>query len=83
VGNLPYNTTEAELEELFAQVGEVTSAVVITDRDTGRSRGFGFVEFGTDEEAEEAKARLNGTDFGGRTLRVDSARDRQPRRDRY
>ncbi len=80
VGNLPYQTTDAELEEYFGQAGEVVSAVIITDRVTGRSRGFGFVEFATEEEAQEAKERFNGQDMGGRTLRVDEARERRSRR---
>ena len=79
IGNLPYSTAEAELEELFMQAGEVTSAVIIMDRDTGRSRGFGFVEFATEADAQEAIQKLNGVEFGGRTLRVDVARERQPR----
>jgi RNA recognition motif-containing protein len=77
IGNLPYSTAEAELEELFMQAGEVTSAVIVTDRDTGRSRGFGFVEFATEAEAQEAIQKFNGVEFGGRTLRVDVARERQ------
>ena len=68
VGNLPFNTTTDELENLFTQYGEVTSAHVITDRETGRSRGFGFVEMGTSEAAESAISALNGEDFGGRPL---------------
>ena len=87
VGNLPYTTTEAELQELFAQAGEVTSVVIVMDRDTGRSRGFAFVEFATDEEAQDAKQRFNGMEFGDRTLRVDAARERndtqRTRRNRY
>lgn len=84
IGNLPYRTTEAELQELFGQAGEVTSLVIIMDRDTGRSRGFGFVEYATEEEAQEARQRFNGAEFGGRTLRVDEARQREERgRERY
>lgn len=84
VGNLPYSTTEDELREAFGQYGEVLSATIIFERDTGRSKGFGFIEMGTEEEATNAVSGLNGTDFGGRTLRVDKARpraDRSPRRD--
>ncbi len=73
VGNLSYDTTEAELTELFAQFGEVTSATVITDRVTGRSKGFGFVEMATDETAEKALG-LDGQDVGGRPLKVSEAR---------
>lgn len=81
IGNLPYNTTEADLHELFEQAGEVVSAVIVMDRDTGRSRGFGFVEFATEQEAQKAIQTLNGTEYGGRTLRVDEARERMERRE--
>ena len=84
VGNLPYSTTEDELRETFSEYGEVLSATIIFERDTGRSKGFGFVEMGTEEEATNAVTGLNGADFGGRTLRVDKARpraDRPSRRD--
>jgi len=74
VGNLPYNTTEAELQQTFEQYGTVSRAKVITDRETGRSRGFGFVEMATDPEAEAAIEALNGADFGGRRLVVNKAR---------
>lgn len=77
VGNLPYETDEGQLKEFFAQKGEVTSARVITDRETGRSRGFGFVEFSDDAAADAAVAELNGADFGGRKLVVNEARPRQ------
>jgi cold-inducible RNA-binding protein len=84
VGNLAYQTTESELQELFAQVGAVTSVAIITDRDTGRTRGFGFVEFENDTEADEAIQRFNDKEFGGRNLRVNIARDRnESRRSRY
>jgi RNA recognition motif-containing protein len=79
VGNLPYNLTEDELHDAFAAHGTVTSSVIITDRDTGRSRGFGFVEMETDDEANAAIAALNGSDLGGRTLTVNEARPRQDR----
>jgi RNA recognition motif-containing protein len=78
VGNLPFNTTDADLEELFARHGNVVSARVITDRETGRSRGFGFVEMEADA-AEEAIRVLDGKDFGGRPLRVNEAREREQR----
>ncbi len=80
VGNLPYTATDEELRELFAQHGSVESAVVITDRETGRSRGFGFVEM-DDGGADAALSALDGRDMGGRPLRVNVARDRGgPRR---
>ena len=77
VGNLPFRTTEGDLERLFAEYGAVDSAAVITDRDTGRSRGFGFVEMGNDDEARRAIEELDGSDMDGRQLRVNEA---QPRR---
>ena len=76
VGNLPYSTTSNDLESLFAEYGEVVSAHVITDRDTGRSRGFGFVEMESSEAAESAISALNGEDHGGRALTVNVARPR-------
>lgn len=76
VGNLPFTTSSPELEELFTQYGSVSRAQVITDRDTGRSRGFGFVEMDSEEEAQKAIQNLDGTDFGGRELTVNVARDR-------
>jgi RNA recognition motif-containing protein len=88
VGNLPYNTTEDDLREVFSEYGTVISSTIITDRETGRSKGFGFVEMSTEAEADAALNGTNGRDFGGRTLKVDKARpradrpDRPPRRDR-
>ncbi len=79
VGGLPYSVTETQLEEVFAAHGTVESARVITDRMTGRSRGFGFVEMSTPEEAEEAMQKLNGTELEGRTLTVNEAKPQQPR----
>jgi len=76
VGNLPFNTTNADLETLFGEYGQVDSAAVITDRDTGRSRGFGFVEM-PDAAANEAIENLNGADYGGRQLTVNQARPRR------
>ncbi|HTI13559.1 MAG TPA: RNA-binding protein [Dictyobacter sp.] len=76
VGGLPYQTTEQDLFDLFGQIGNVTFATVIIDRETGRSKGFGFVEL-SDEEARVAVDRLNGTEFGGRTITVNEARERQ------
>lgn len=79
VGSLPYSTTEQQLSDLFGQHGVVQSAKVITDRFTGQSRGFGFVEMSTDAEAQKAIASLHGTDFGGRTLVVNEARPQEKR----
>jgi RNA recognition motif-containing protein len=79
VGNLTYDTTESTIEALFAQHGTVASVALITDRDTGRPKGFGFVEMGTAEEAQAAKAALDGTDLGGRMIKVDVAKEREPR----
>jgi len=74
VGGLSFSTSNERLRELFAGVGTVESASVVTDRDTGRSRGFGFVEMATPEEAEQAISRLNGTTFDGRTIQVEKAK---------
>lgn len=79
VGNLSYTVDSSELEQLFAQHGQVVSAQIINDRDTGRSKGFGFVEMGTDQEAEAAIAALNGQQHGGRALTVNEARPREER----
>lgn len=79
VGNLSYQATESELRALFAQYGEVVSARIITDRDTGQSRGFGFVELADDEASNNAISELNGSDFGGRRLVCNEARPREPR----
>ncbi len=79
VGSLPYSTTEQQLNELFSQYGTVQSAKVITDRYTGQSRGFGFVEMATGEEAQKAIAALNGSTLGGRTLVVNEARPQEKR----
>ena len=94
VGNLPYSATEERLQQHFAQYGSVLSARIITDKVTGRSKGFGFVEMGSDAEAQKATTALNGTDFEGRNIVVSEARPqaprstsggggRPPRRDRY
>lgn len=77
VGGLPYQTTEQDLIDMFGQTGEVTEATVITDRDTGRSKGFGFVEMSNDEEARAAIERFNGTQLGTRTITVNEARKRE------
>ena len=79
VGGLPYATTEADLEDLFAEHGTVESARVITDRMTGRSKGFGFVEMGSQEEAEAAGEKLNNFELEGRTLVVNEAKPREKR----
>jgi len=79
VGGLPFNTTEAEMNTLFTTHGQVASAKLITDRDTGQSRGFGFVEMASDTEAMTAIEKLNGTDFGGRKLTVNEARPMEAR----
>ncbi|OGZ61988.1 MAG: hypothetical protein A2932_00685 [Candidatus Spechtbacteria bacterium RIFCSPLOWO2_01_FULL_46_10] len=79
VGGLPYNTTDDELAEGFAKFGTVDSATVIQDRMTGRSKGFGFVEMSTDDEARAAREGMDGADFGGRTIKVDEARPMEAR----
>jgi RNA recognition motif-containing protein len=95
VGNLPYSATEERLQQHFAQYGSVLSARIITDKFSGRSKGFGFVEMGSDAEAQKATTALNGTDFEGRNIVVSEARPqaqrpmgssgggRPPRRDRF
>lgn len=77
VGNLPWSCADQELSELFSGMGEVSTATVITDRETGRSRGFGFVEMNDDAAANKAIAELNGKDMGGRPLRVNEANERK------
>lgn len=77
VGSLSYQTTEEELADLFGQVGQVVSATVITDRDSGRSKGFGFVEMSNDDEARKAIEQLNGTTLGSRQIIVNEARERR------
>ncbi len=79
VGNLPFKTTSQDLEEMFAQAGTVESATLVTDRDTGRSRGFGFVEMASREEGEAAIRQFNGAEIGGRNLTVNEARPREER----
>jgi RNA recognition motif-containing protein len=79
VGGLPYSATESQLNELFAAHGTVESARVITDKFTGQSRGFGFVEMATPEEAQAAISALNGTQMGGRTLTVNEAKPQESR----
>jgi cold-inducible RNA-binding protein len=77
VGNLPYSTTESDLEGLFSEHGDVDRAAVITDRETGRSRGFGFVEMPDDDAARKAIEALDGYEMDGRRLNVNEARPRQ------
>ena len=79
VGNLSYNTTETELESMFSAHGSVQSAQIISDKMTGRSKGFGFVEMGSDEEAQAAIAALNGQEVDGRTLTVNEAKPKEDR----
>ena len=79
VGNLSFQTTSGELQELFAQAGTVESASVVEDRDTGQSRGFGFVEMASREEGEAAIQQLNGKEVGGRALNVNEAKPREDR----
>lgn len=82
VGNLSYDTTEATVRSAFESYGEVAAVTLITDRDTGRSKGFGFVEMGSAEEAQKAKSALDGTEMDGRALKVDVAKEQtaRPRR---
>ena len=79
IGGLPYGTTEDAFRDAFAAAGEVTSARIITDKMTGRSRGFGFVEMANDDDAAKAIEQWNGKDFQGRKLTVNEARPMQPR----
>ncbi len=79
VGNLPYQTTEEELSEAFGAHGTVTSATIITDKFSGRSKGFGFVEMSSAEEGQAAIDAMNGADFGGRSIVVNEARPPRPR----
>ena len=79
VGNLPFSAEEDQLQAFFAAEGQVASVRILTDRETGRSRGFAFVEMGTPEEAQKAMNALNGKDFMGRALMVSEAREQAPR----
>ena len=79
VGNLSFSTSSDDLQQLFAQVGTVESSTVVEDRETGRSRGFGFVEMSSSEEGQKAIEQFNGTDFNGRNLTVNEARPRENR----
>ena len=80
VGNLPFSATEQALIDTFSQCGTVETAKLITDRDTGRSKGFGFVEMSSDAEAQEAIDRFNGQDYDGRPMKVNEAKPMEPRR---
>ncbi len=82
VGNLPYSTDEQTLQDTFAQCGAVDSVKVITDRDTGRSKGFAFVEMSSNGEAQKAIQELNGSTLDGREIKVNEAKPRTPRNDR-
>src|SRR3989304_10464198 len=79
VGGLPYSATEQELSDFFATIGEVASATVITDKYSGQGKGFGFVEYKNDEDADKAIKELSGKDFGGRKVIVNEARPREER----
>jgi len=79
VGGLPFATTDDELQAAFAAHGTVASATVVRDRETGRSKGFGFVEFENDDEGKAAQAAMNGSEMGGRTISVDEARPKENR----
>jgi RNA recognition motif-containing protein len=83
VGNLPYTLREDYLEELFSQYGEIVSVRVVTDRETGRSKGFGFVEMADKDSADKAIEALNGYETDGRPLKVNEARPRENRRPRF
>ena len=79
VGGLPFSTTDDELQQLFAAHGTVASATVVKDRDSGRSKGFGFVEFENDDEGKAAEQALNGSELGGRSISVAMARPKEDR----
>jgi len=87
IGNLPYRATEDDLRQIFSQAGTVVSVRIVSDANTGRSKGFGFIEMETDDMAKKAIDQFNGTDFQGRSLRVAEARppsrEQSPRRNRY
>ncbi|OQX17771.1 MAG: RNA-binding protein [Desulfobulbaceae bacterium A2] len=82
VGGLSYNTTEQGLRDFFSQAGVVDSAIIINDRETGRSKGFGFVEMSNDQEAQDAIQKFNGTQLDGRSLTVNEAKPQAPRDNR-
>ena len=80
VGGLSWDTTDDGLRQAFASYGEITEAKVITDRDTGRSRGFGFVTFAQDDDAKTAISKMDGTSLDGKTIKVNEAQEKSPRR---
>ena len=82
VGNLPFSATDSSLQSLFGQTGTVESAKIITDRETGRSKGFGFVEMASDDQATDAITKFNGQDYDGRAMTVSEARPQAPRENR-
>lgn len=82
IGNLPYNVRDEDLQSKFSEFGAVASAKVITDRETGRSKGFGFVEYESDSDADSAVEKMNGQAFNGRNINVSEARPQAPREDR-
>ncbi len=82
VGNLPFSVDDQSLQDAFAQAGQVASARIITDRESGRSKGFGFVEMATDDGAKKAIAELNGSEWEGRAMTVAEARPQEPRENR-
>ena len=82
VGNLPFSADDSSLTDLFSQAGTVDSVRIVSDRETGRSRGFGFVEMSTDQEATDAIQKFNGAEYGGRNMTVAEARPMAPREDR-
>jgi RNA recognition motif-containing protein len=82
VGNLPFSATDSSLSEAFLACGTVTSSKIITDRDSGRSKGFGFVEMSTEQEAQDAINKLNGADWDGRPMTVNEAKPMAPRESR-
>ena len=82
VGNLPYNVTEQDLTDSFSECGSVASAKIIMDHDSGRSKGFGFVEMSSDDEALSAISKFNGADWGGRSMTVNEAKPMAPRENR-
>jgi RNA recognition motif-containing protein len=79
IGGLSWDTTDEGLRQAFASYGEITEAKVITDRDTGRSRGFGFVTFAQDEDAKSAISKMDGTSLDGKTIKVNEAQEKSPR----
>jgi len=82
VGSLPYSVDDTQLQELFAKFGQVSSAKVIRDKFSGQSKGFGFVEFASDEEGQKAMEGMNGQDLGGRSIKVNEAKPMEPREGR-